>query len=104
MPPPPNSKRLGEPVMSWTKAQRAWNAGLDKPDDVPESEWQALRDRYGCRSIPVSDVFGPPRASRLTLSRNAVEEYLRWKGELGPGKQLRDIIKRTNAEKACITG
>lgn len=44
--------------------------------------WRELWRQYGCKSVPFR-----PRAET-----NTDPAYLAWKGIIGPGKQLRDIL------------
>lgn len=78
------------------KVMNAWNAGLDKAEIVSKlgSEAAALYDeleqKYGCACIPIHilhDFIPKPDTDPFLLE---------WRGEIGAGKVLRDLIKDLN--------
>ena len=73
-------------------AMKAWNCGLSLEEAVAkygtqiEAEFQILESIYGCASIPVPDLLG------YTPKPDTDPKLLEWRGEIGQGKLLKDII------------
>lgn len=88
-----------------TKIVAMWNSGLELPQaivfararGISEQEvtscFNAWERKYGSSCISISDVYGP---SKKTIEDS---KYLMWKGEIGPGALLRNIIKEERKQK-----
>jgi len=82
----------------WTPAQIAWNSGMSDEDAKKkgfEQEFIALEKKYGCASIPMSDIyhFRPPTEAELNQTVGGGLTYGEWAGITGKGKLMREIIK-----------
>ncbi len=77
-------------------AMKAWNGGLTVEQAVekygPEmkEQFEKLEVKYGCASIPLPDLLG------YTPKKNTDPKHLAWKGEIGPGAELKKIIASSN--------
>ena len=91
--------------MAFTKAQAAWNSGMDDKEAEARGfkrDFIAFREKYGCACIPLSDVLRrrPPTEKELnTLVGQGKMTYGQWKGITGPGQQLREMVKQIRAER-----
>lgn len=61
----------------WTKAMRMWNAGCSKQEFIEadlENEHEDLEKEYGCKSIPLTDVYGPMKPTIINHT-----DYFYWR-------------------------
>jgi len=81
------------------KAILAWNSGMTVEDAEKRFKtdlshfFKDFEKRYGCKSIPISDMHEGGRFRTKTLT----PEYMNWKGLTGSGARLREIIKQANS-------
>lgn len=98
--------------------RRCWQSGqtlsqaykrLNKRFDFTDkalliAEWREMKRRFGCASLPYWYLVGrdrpfPEPPPKLDIHGKEIKPldqdwYDRWKGNTGPGKLLRDIIKQ----------
>jgi len=86
--------------------RRAWNAGLrlreafDRASSLhgmtdkskAAAEWRKMHRLFGCGCADYSYVNGTGRRPTIN-GKDLSEDYLRWRGDIGEGLLLREIIK-----------
>jgi hypothetical protein len=86
------------------KIRKLWNNGRTLAEMIEQSPefteqqvttvHQDLESRFGCASLPMWMLYGDTPFRKHETS----DEYKLWKGEIGPGKELREIIQKHNDE------
>jgi len=78
-------------------SMRLWNSGLTAKEilemrniDV-SADFKEIEERIGCRSLTIAEIEYCMIGAEFP-PREETEEYKRWKGTSGAGKQLREMI------------
>jgi len=85
------------------QAMRMWNAGLTVDEAMSRhnvdvaSEFAELESKIGCRSLTVAELTYGKIGAKFP-QREETEEYKQWKGTIGAGKLLREVIKGSNGK------
>lgn len=83
------------------KAMRMWNAGLTVEEILAKYgidvsvQFAEFESKIGCRSFTVDELHSGIIGHKYPNRDEEPEWYRAWKGEIGPGKQLREIIKNS---------
>lgn len=85
--------------MNTKDAMKRWNAGLTADqvhalygEDV-SAMFATFEKEVGCRSFTVDELLSGIIGHKYPNRDNEPEWYRAWKGEIGYGKQLREVAK-----------
>lgn len=79
-----------------SKPEALWNSGASREDFIAmygnTEHYDRLEKTYGCECVPVYILHD------YTPKPNTDPDYLAWRGDIGPGRILRNSIQHANGK------